>query len=186
MGSVVCRNRVRMQRPALYARVVVDAVLSDRDLLGLILAGNVGPAALAAASCVCKEWNAVCRTDEKVLRGAAAYQGGLTKAVFMKLFAVSHSAADELPRSTHKRFRGGTYYLYGESAVDALLKEGGMAEWRIRLAARGAQAYADSWFPSAQLGFRQAYEQEERLRHRKGRGWAGPIPAASLVGHCTL
>ena len=36
---------------------------------------------------MCKTWLRVCRSDERVLRGVAGYQDGLTKSGFMKLFA---------------------------------------------------------------------------------------------------
>ena len=86
---------------------VMEGVLADADLVGVILAGNVGPSAFAAASCVCKTWATVCKTDERVVRGAALYTGGLTKSALMKLFAISSQEADALPRSTHKRFGEG-------------------------------------------------------------------------------
>ena len=38
-----------------------------------------------AACLVCKTWLNVCRSDERVLRGVALYQGGLAKSAFMKL-----------------------------------------------------------------------------------------------------
>jgi hypothetical protein len=77
-------------------------VLADADLVGVILAGNVGPSSFAAVSCVCRTWATVCKTDERVVRGAALYTGGLTKSALMNLFAISSQEADGLPRSTHK------------------------------------------------------------------------------------
>ena len=105
-------------------RIAIDAVVSDVNLVALILAGNIGPSGFAAASMVCKSWLSVCREDERVLRGVAAYQGGLTKCVFMKLFAVSSQEADALQRAKRLRFGGGHYFLYRADAVDAVLAAG--------------------------------------------------------------
>ena len=99
---------------------VMRDVLSDLDLVAHILAGNIGPSAFVAASLVSKGWLSVCRTDERVLRGAAQYQGGLTKGTLIKLFAISSCVADALPRTSHARYGGGTYFLYGEAAINAL------------------------------------------------------------------
>eukprot|EP00966_Prymnesium_polylepis_P305631 7062737-Prymnesium_polylepis.1 len=68
---------------------------------------------------VCKTWLSVCQSNESVLRGVAQYQGGLTKSAFMKLFAVTSLKAEALPRTTQKRYDGGTYYLYSDAAVNA-------------------------------------------------------------------
>ena len=62
----------------------MDAVVSDEDLVALILSHGIGPASFTAVSLVCKSWLRVCRSDERVLRGVALYQGGLTKGAFMK------------------------------------------------------------------------------------------------------
>ena len=112
-------------------RIAIDAVVSDVNLVALILAGNVGPSGFVAASLVCKAWLSVCREDERVLRGLAAYHGGLTKGVFVKLFAISSQEADALPRAKHLRFGGGHYFLYRADAVDAVLAVGGIKEKAI-------------------------------------------------------
>lgn len=127
-------NSTRRER----TRAVVAAVVQDVDLVGLILAGNIGPSSFTVASQVCKTWLSVCRADERVLRGVAMYQGGLTKGAFMKLFAMSSREADLLPHSTHKRLGGGSYCLYRSDAVDAALAAGGIKQWRGRLAFRAA------------------------------------------------
>ena len=159
-------------------RIAIDAVVSDVDLVALILAGNIGPSGFAAASLVCKAWLSVCREDERVLRGVAAYQGGLTKGVFMKLFAVSSREADALPRAKCLRFGGGHYFLYNADAVDAILAAGGINTWRDRLRHRAANPCIVRW-PS-QLGcIRQSSQQEERLRAKASQRqawklvWAG-------------
>ena len=143
-------------------RAVMESVLADADLVGVILAGNVGPSAFAAVSCVCKTWAMVCKTDERVVRGAALYTGGLTKSALMKLFAISSQEADALPRSTHKRFGGGTYYLYQINAIDTLLANKGMEEWRRRLLNRGRRPCIAPW-PTEPVCLRRAFQQEERL-----------------------
>ena len=104
-----------------------------------------------------------------MLRGVAAYKGGLTKGEFMTLFAIRSSAANELPRTSHKRHGGGSYYLYDKSAVDAALTDGGMDGWRRRHAARAHNPLADVlWLSSTPRCFRQAHELEEHL-HRRAR-----------------
>ena len=142
--------------------VAIDAVLSDDDLVALILSRGIGPASFTAASLVCKAWLRVCRSDERVLRGVAGYQGGLTKSGFMKLFAISSKEADALPRSTHKRYGGGSYFLYRGDAVDAVLTAGGIKEWQKRLRFRGEHPRIVGW-PQQPDCFRQACLREERL-----------------------
>ena len=119
--------------PLQRRRRAVSAVVSDSDLMSLILRDTIGPSAFATASMVCKVWLSVCRSDEAVLRGVALYQGGLTKSLFTKLFAVAPREADALPHTTCKRFGGGSYFLYRRDAVDAVLAAGGINEWRVRL-----------------------------------------------------
>ena len=119
--------------PIQRRRLVVSEVVSDVDLVALILKDNIGPSTFAVARMVCKTWLSVCKCNESVLRGVAQYQGGLTKSAFMKLLAVTSLKAEALPRTTQKRYDGGTYYLYSDAAVNAVLKEGGMDGWRARL-----------------------------------------------------
>eukprot|EP00966_Prymnesium_polylepis_P243614 5633599-Prymnesium_polylepis.1 len=76
----------------------MDAAVSDDDLVALILSHGIGPASFTAVSLVCKLWLRACRSHERVLRGVALYQGGLTKGAFMKLFAITSKEADGLPR----------------------------------------------------------------------------------------
>ena len=147
-------------------RIAIDAVVSDVNLVALILAGNIGPSGFAAASMVCKSWLSVCREDERVLRWVAAYQGGLTKCVFMKLFAVSSQEADALPRAKRLRFGGGHYFLYRADAVDAVLAAGGIKAWRDRLRVSCKSPCIARW-PSQQSGVRLSSQQEERLRARE-------------------
>ena len=143
-------------------RAVMESVLADADLVGVILGGNVGPTTFAAASCVCRTWAAVCKTDERVVRGAAIYTGGLTKSALMKLFVIFSQEADALPRSTHKRFGGGTYYLYKIDAIDTLLANKGMEEWRRRLHDRGRRPRIVQW-PTEPVCLRHTFQQEEWL-----------------------
>jgi len=141
----------------------MDAVVSDEDLVALILSQGIGPASFTAVSLVCKSWLCVCRSDERVLRGVALYQGGLTKGAFMKLFAITSKEADGLPRSSHKRWGGGSYFLYRGDAVDAVLAAGGIKEWQKRIHFRGEHPCIVGW-PQQPDCFRQACLQEERLR----------------------
>ena len=142
--------------------LAVDAVVSDEDLIGLILSQGMGPASFTAASLVCKTWLRVCRSDERVLRGAALYQGGLTKGAFMKLFAITSKVADTLPRSSHQRRGGGSFFLYRGDAVDAILAAGGIKEWQKRLRFRAEHPSIVGWPQQADC-FRRASWREERL-----------------------
>eukprot|EP00966_Prymnesium_polylepis_P291044 6721769-Prymnesium_polylepis.1 len=63
----------------------------------------------------------------------------------MKLFALSSQEADALPRSTHRRFGGGTYFIYRIDAIDTLLANNGMEEWRKRLHNRGRRPCIAPW-----------------------------------------
>ena len=95
----------------------------------------------------------------------ATYQGGLTKGVFMKLFAITSKEADALPRTTHKRFGGGVYFLYHKEAVDITLAAGGVKAWRDRLRIRAENPCIARW-PSQRDCIRRNSQQEERLRAR--------------------
>ena len=146
----------------------MNAVMSDADLVALILASGIGPTSFAAASLVCRTWLGVCLTDERVLRGAAQYQGGLTKSETMRLFALSSWEADALPRAKKTRFRGGIYYVYRNDAIDAILANGGMEEWRRRRTRRikkHASVYGVQ-LPLQPVNLDRAFEQEERLHAR--------------------
>lgn len=143
-------------------RAAIDAVVSDVDLLALILSQGIGPASFTAASLVCRTWLRVCRSDERVLRGVALYQGGLTKGAFMKLFALTSKEADALPRTSHRRYGGGSYFLYRGDAVDAVLKAGGIKEWQKRLRFRAEHPCIVGW-PQKPDCFRLANCREERL-----------------------
>ena len=156
---------MRESASAERARCAIEGVLLDSDLVALILAGNIGPSGFAAVSLVCKSWLSVCRGDKRVLRGVALYQGGLTKGVFMKLFAVSSPEAGVLPHTTHRRYGGGTYFLYGEGAVNAILSAGGMKAWRNRLRVRAESSCIPRW-PLQLDCIRRASQREERLRAR--------------------
>ena len=111
-------------------------VLSNTDLVACILQFNVGPSTFAATSAVSRVWLQACRSDEGVLRSVALYQGGMTKAALMRLFALPSHDADALPRTSHARHGGGRFFLYREPAVDVLLGAAGMEAWRYRLRAR--------------------------------------------------
>jgi hypothetical protein len=167
---VVCSRAIMDPRERRCTHDAVSAVFSDADLVTLILAGNIGPSGFAAASLVCKAWLSVCRTDERVLRGAAAYQGALTKFAFVQLFAVSPRVADALPRTSHARWRGGRYFLYHTAAVDAVLGAGGMTGWRRRLQSRaeenGTGSRKRATVRSQRSCLRHCSQQEERLRAR--------------------
>ena len=143
----------------------ITNVVSDPDLISLILMGNVGPSSFATASLVSKAWRSVCMTDERIIRSVACYQGGLTKGTFTKLFALSSSDADVLPRTTHRRYAGGIYFLYHDAAVEAVLKRGGMDRWceRLRLQAdRPRVGRCNQNYRS----LHSIFQQEERLHLR--------------------
>ena len=150
------------------ASVAVAHVVSSPDLVCLIVRGNVGVSGFGSASLVCKVWLQVCRSDVQLLRGVALYTDGLTKGAFMKLFAVSSSAADALPRTTHKRYGGGNYFLYRQDAVDTILADGGMAAWHDRMRTRAARSQFVAWpfRPAQPPSVRGTSGQEERLRAR--------------------
>ena len=155
---------------------VMCDVLSDLDLVAHILAGNISPSAFVAACLVSKGWLSVCRADERVLRGASQYQGGLTKGTLIRLFAISSHAADALPRTSHKRYGGGTYFLYREAAINALLANGGMKEWKRRLRSRTETPCITHWAKGHDSTPRCVFQQEERLHARAmycGVGWRG-------------
>ena len=137
-----------------------DAVLTNPDLVAHVLTGTVGPSTFAAASRVSKAWHAACRTNEKVLRLVALYQGGVTRSIFAGLFGVPYREAITLPHTTHRRPNGGVYYLYGTEAVDIVLATGGLPGWLKRIR---APCKAQANWPSLQS---PQWEQEERLHAR--------------------
>lgn len=163
--------------PLQRRRRAVSAVVSDSDLMSLILRDTIGPSAFATASMVCKVWLSVCRSDEAVLRGVALYQGGLTKSLFTKLFAVAPREADALPHTTCKRFGGGSYFLYRRDAVDAVLAAGGINEWRVRLRLH-AENPCTVPLPAKPSCLRLAVQKEERLHRQASQcGGCGQIGA---------
>ena len=136
-----------------------EAVLSNPDLVACILSGTIGPSTYFAASLVSKGWRDACRADETLLRLVALYQGGLTRGMFTRLFALTPHEAREVPHTTHKRAAGGTYYLYGQAAVDCVLAPGGFHRWRERLERRPVTTRAPSG----------SWELEDRLHARSTR-----------------
>ena len=76
-------------------RIAIDAVVSDVNLVALILAGSIGPSGFVAASLVCKAWLSVCREDERMLGGLAGYHG------------VEGGSSIEEARETMDRAKGG-------------------------------------------------------------------------------
>ena len=152
-------------------QAAIDAVVSDDDLLALILSQGIGPASFTAASLACKSWLSVCRSDERILRGVALYQGGLTKGAFMKLFALTSKEADALPRSSHRRYGGGSYFLYRGDAVDAVLAAGGIKGWQKRLRFRAEHPCIIGWLQKPDC-FRLASWREERLHAQAVQRWA--------------
>ena len=163
-------QRVTHPQKRYRASEAVDLVLSDVDLIAYILTGTLGPSTFNAATLVCKAWHSVCRNDERVLRSASVYTGGLTKSALIRLFAISSKQADALPRTQHVRFGGGTYFLYREGAVDAILADGGMGRLRERFSARAANPWSSHVaFPVSPLlhGDRRCVaDREERLHAR--------------------
>ena len=142
---------------------VTNEALSNPDVLACILRGNVGPSTFAAVSEVCHAWRAVCRSDATVVRAVALYQGGLTMAKLMHLFAITQKQAKGLPHAAHARYDGGTYYVYSAPAVDALLSPSGMEDWRLRLHARAKSPF--KLLPPPPCPPRRAPWQEEARLH---------------------
>ena len=141
-----------------------DAVFTNTDLVAHILRGHIGPSTLAAVSEVCHAWRAVCRTDERLLRSVALYQGGMTKAKLVHLFALPSRQANALPHSMHARKGGGLYLLFHAPAIDELLGPAGMQAWRQRLQSRAMSPW-NYWTPPAPPPRRTPWQEEERL-HR--------------------
>ena len=112
------------------------AVLSNPDLVFCVLSSGIGPSTYFAATLVWKSWRDACIADETLLRLVALYQGGLTRGMFTRLFALTTLEAREVPHTTRKRAQGGTYYLYGADAVVCVLAPGGFVKWRQRLGSR--------------------------------------------------
>ena len=145
---------------------VTNEALSNPDVLTCILRGNVGPSTFAAVSEVSRGWRAVCRSDITVVRAVALYQGGLTMAKLMHLFAITQNQAKGLPHTAHARYDGGTCYLYSAPAVDALLSPSGMEAWRLRLHARAESSGSPfKLWPPPPCPPRRAHWQEEARLH---------------------
>ena len=148
----------------------MEEVLASPDLMAHVLQ-FVGPSGHAAATRVCTLWHSVCRTDPDVLRAVAAYQGSLTKTDLMCMFALSPQEADRLPRTVHRRVRGGSFHLYGAEAVDALVTANGLIAWHARLKHRAERAGAlrrrGRVHGSDVLGAIQKREEARHWRSRK-------------------
>ena len=137
-------------------------VLSNPDILACILRDNVGPSTFAVVSEVCRAWRDVCRSDPTVLRSVALYQGGLTRAKLLHLFAITQNAAKSLPYIAHTRYDGAIYYVYSAPAIDRLLCNSGMEAWRIRLQVR-ASSQVGLWPPPPRPPRRAHWQEEARL-----------------------
>lgn len=142
---------------------VINEALSNPDIVACILRGNVGPSTFAVASEVSRVWLGVCRSDETVLRAVALFQGGLTKAKLIHLFATRE--VDALPRTQHALARGGAYYLYRAPAIDMLLGADGMSAWRRRMRERADSPWCPFmlWPPPPPPPRRAPCQEEERL-----------------------
>lgn len=126
------------------------AVLSNRDIVEHVLAGNVGPAGLASAACVCRVWRDVVDSSVCVLYGTLDCVGGsVTKTAFTRLSALYGPSVDSLQCERRMSFRGSNheYYLYGTSALHrAIEKNGGMAGWRERRRERRRRPYGQLFY----------------------------------------
>lgn len=140
----------------------VAAVMSNADLVSEFLTGTIGPSTLVAASRVCKLWHSVCRSDERVLRLVALYQGGVTKSVFCGMFALAPCEADGMTHTTRRRRKGGLYHLFGDAAVADAMARGGMAGLRARLTKRANTAARRS-HPYPVSSVRRTWLQQARL-----------------------
>ena len=112
-------------------------VLSNTDIVLLILRGNVGPSTFCAASEVCHAWHAVCRSDVELLRSTALYQGGLTKTALCGLFVLTSTEAAALPHKEHwLKWTRKKCYIFSKPAVEQLLASDGFVRWHHRLSRR--------------------------------------------------
>ena len=137
-----------------------NAVLSNPDLVFCILSGGIGPSTYFAATLVCKSWRDACRADETILRLVALYQGGLTRGMFTRLFALTQKEVLAMPHTVRRRPRGGVYYIYGAEAVECVLSDDGFAQWHVRLSNR----------PAPRWGIATSHWQvEDRLHNRATR-----------------
>ena len=119
------------------SRVAIDAVMSNPDLVSIILRSPIGPSTFVAASRVSKVWHAVCRSDEHALRGVALYQGGLTRTALRGLFGLTSAEAAAYPHTTHAHAVG-RYCVYEQMAIDLVLADHGINARHTREAAIAA------------------------------------------------
>ena len=117
----------------MHRRTAGDEVLSNPDLVAQILTGTIGPDTYFSACLVSKAWLNACRSSATLLRLVALYQGGITRTIFMRLFALSHEEAKALPHTTRHRHHIGPYYLYEKAAIDQVMEGNGLSRWRHRL-----------------------------------------------------
>ena len=111
-----------------------EEVCANKDLVAHILRG-MSPETFVAAGRVCTEWRAALAHEEVA---ASVTQGdGLTKQALVNVYALRSEDADAYPREARHRKRGGTYYVYGRKAREAVLRDtGGYEGLRERLRSR--------------------------------------------------
>ena len=137
----------------------VNAVMTNTDIVSIILNGNVGPNTLGIVSQVSKIWYEVCST-EAVLRAAALYIGGLTRGVFCGMFAVSYAQSRALPHVQRKSRNMRIYFLYTQKAVDAVLDAGGSQALRERRRRRTTTQFTKYTPPNVNI---ERWRMEELL-----------------------
>ena len=139
---------------------VMEAVLSNPDLVAHILSGTIGPSTYFSASLVGKAWLVACRSNETLLRLVALYQGGLTRTMFTRLFALTQKEVLAMPHTVRRRPLGGVYYIYGAEAVECVVSDDGFAQWHVRISNR----------PAPRWGIATSHWQvEDRLHNRATR-----------------
>ena len=96
-----------------------DAVLSNADLLKVILLGRIGPTQFCLLRRVSKAFRDLLDADDELLKGALVFQGGMTKTDLRSFMCLDRNSLEALPCE-----RRNTYYLYREPAIRLLTKPG--------------------------------------------------------------
>lgn len=161
MSETVCETRVLNFRLRRGGCAVMEAVLENADLLGVIFAhADLSPACYVSVGRVCRLWRDV-SCDASLTIAAARAAACLNKRVLMGLLGLSSAEADLLPRETRRRWGGGVVYVYPKHVVEeAWVRFVGSREvWRARLLERSRyqrrieQSFGPEWrslrWPSA-------------------------------------
>lgn len=126
-----------------------DLVALNGDLVELMLHHALTDVSTyVAASRVCRLWHDICASNEALLRLVALSQNALTRTVFRGLFALTGAEAAAYAHSRHRSLSGYTYYLYRKPAIEAVLRDGGIAAVRKRRQELPAWPYSKPPSPS--------------------------------------